>query len=325
MTFPQTTRICRPAMLRLLAVATVAMEMALGGCAKKDTLKTLERVPLPDSVPANATLTLDSMRRAWIGRPGSLTAFDSAGHALATLPVTLRGAPRLLWLDENRAYLRTDSSSAVVRLDSAGAAGIRRSDAPLARDPAGRWVYTATRTGSVLGLDPRTLVPKWGWPDAGSRVSALAVSPLGDRVYVALAGNGKHDVPTSVEVHDAFSGRTLSTWEAPDVVRALVPAPDGTLYALAGADVLALRHGAAGLGVVWSKGFGGIGGPQADALRVAPGGGRVAVLARGKELRVLQAKDGAVVEESKRAPRDAAWDAAGRLWVLGPREIRIVR
>jgi hypothetical protein len=308
------------------AAATLLAAWAVGGCGgKKDTLKTLERVPLPGAVPEAATLTLDSAGRAWIGQPGRLTAFDSSGRALATLPVALRGTPRLLWIGGTRAYLRTDSSSAVVRLDSAASAGIRRSDAPLARDPRGRWVFTATRTGSVLGLDTATLVPRWGWPDAGSRVSALAVSPLGDRVYVALAGSSRHDVPTSIEIHDAFSGRVLGAWEAPDVVRALDVSPDGTLFALAGGDVLALRHGPGGLNVLWSKGFGGIGRAEADALRVARDGARVAVLARGHELRVLSARDGAVVEESKRAPRDAAWDAAGRLWVLNAREIRIVR
>jgi hypothetical protein len=58
---------------------------------------------------------------------------------------------------------------------------------------------------------------------------------------------------------------------------------------------------------------------------VSPNGGRIAVLARGKDLRLLAAADGKVLEESKQSPRDVAWDAAGRLWVLGAREIRIVR
>jgi hypothetical protein len=51
----------------------------------------------------------------------------------------------------------------------------------------------------------------------------------------------------------------------------------------------------------------------------------VAALARGRELRVLRATDGKLLQESKEAPRDAAWDGSGRLWVLGAREIRIVR
>ena len=76
---------------------------------------------------------------------------------------------------------------------------------------------------------------------------------------------------------------------------------------------------------IWSQSLGGIGRADPDALRVSPDGKRLAVLARGHTLHLLSAGDGTVLQESKRAPRDAAWDASGRLWVLGAREIRIVR
>ena len=294
------------------------------GCRKQDTLRTLDRVPLPDAVSEAGTLTLDSLGRAWVGDSARLTAFDTAGHATVRVPVELRGAPRLLWLDSGRVVLRVPDAAGVV--DAAGKPGaVRRSGAPLVRDPRRRWVYTATRTGSVLGLDPRSLAPRWGWPDAGSPVSALAVSPLGDRVYVALGGSDRNDVPPSIEVRDAISGRLLSTYRTAGPARRLETAPDGTLYALIGGDVVALRHGRAGLKPMWSKGFGGIGHAEADELRVSPSGARIAVLARGKELRLMAAGDGKVLQEGKQSPRDVAWDAAGRLWVLGAREIRIVR
>ncbi len=276
-----------------------------------------------DSVPGDATLAIDSAGRAWIGRPGALVAVDTAGREVARVAVSLDGAPRLLWRAGPRTYVRGDEATGVV--DSAGKLTVRRSDAPLARDPRGRWVYSATRNGSVLGLAPETLAPKWGWPDAGSAVSSLAVSPLGDRVYVALAGSERHDVPAGIEVRDALSGALLSTYGSGAAVRSLVAGPDGTLYGLIGGSVVALRHGPDGLKQVWSKDFGGIGGHDPDAVRVAPVGGRLAVVAFGRELHLLAAADGRVLEESKRAPRDAAWDAAGRLWVLGGREIRIVR
>ena len=294
--------------------------LAVAGCRKQDTLRTLDRVPLPGAVSEAATLTLDSLGRAWVGDSARLTALDSAGRATVRVPVELRGAPRLLWLDSGRVFLRVPGAAGVVD-DATGKPGaVRRSDAPLARDPRRRWVYTATRTGSVLGLDPRSLAPRWGWPDAGSPVSALAVSPLGDRVYVALSGSDRNDVPPSIEVRDALSGRLLSTWRTSGPARRLEVAPDGTLYGLVGGDVVALRHGRAGLRPLWSRGFGG-----ADELRVAPSGARIAVLARGKALRLLAAADGKVLQEGTQSPRDVAWDAAGRLWVLGAREIRIVR
>jgi hypothetical protein len=307
-----------------LAFALLAA-VAAAGCAKRDTLRTLDRVALPDSVSAAATLAIDSLGRAWVGDSARLTAFDTAGRTLARVPVELKGAPRLLWIDSGRVVLRVPGASGVVDAVTGKPGAVRRSDAPLARDPRGRWVYTATRTGSVLGLDPTSLAPRWGWPDAGSAVAALAVSPLADRVYVALAGSDRNDVPPSIEVHDALSGRVLSTYRTAEPARRLEVAPDGTLYALVGGDVVALRHGREGLKPLWSRGFGGIGHAPADELRVSPSGGRIAVLARGKDLRLLAAADGKVLEESKQSPRDVAWDAAGRLWVLGAREIRIVR
>jgi hypothetical protein len=132
-------------------------------------------------------------------------------------------------------------------------------------------------------------------------------------------------VPSSIEVHDALSGRLLSAYRTDPEARRLEVAPDGTLYALIGGEVVALRHGREGLRPLWSKGFGGLGHPEADELRVSPSGARLAVVARGKDLRLLAAADGRVLQESKQSPRDVAWDAAGRLWVLGAKEIRIVR
>jgi hypothetical protein len=302
------------------AAAVLLLSALAAACGKRDTLRTLERVPLPDSVSADATLALDSLGRAWIGDAERLTAVDSAGIVRARIPVPLQGSPRLLWLERGRAYARTALSATVIDEKTLKPGGVRRSEAPLARDPRGRWVFTASRTGSVLGLDTASLAVRWGWPDAGSRVSALVMSPLGDRVYVALEGNDHNDVPSSIEVHDALSGRVLSTFRTKDAARHLEVAPDGTLYALVGGDVVALRPGREGLRPLWSKGFAG-----ADELRVSPSGARLAVLERGRDLRLLAAADGKVLEESKQSPRDVAWDAAGRLWVLGSREIRIVR
>ncbi|MFL5380931.1 MAG: hypothetical protein ACJ8GN_00260 [Longimicrobiaceae bacterium] len=313
---PGGRRVPSPALLLLVLLAA--------GCRKKDTLRTLERVPLPAPASPAATLAIDSLGRAWVGDSARLVALDTAGRVLARVPVELKGAPRLLWLDSARVVVRVPGAAGVV--DAAGkTVALRRSGAPLARDPRRRWVFTASSTGSVLGLDPRSLAPRWGWPDAGSPVSALAVSPWGDRVYVALSGSGRNDVPPSVEVRDALSGRLLSVYRTSAPVRRLEAAPDGTLYALMGGDVVALRHGRAGLKPLWSRGFGGIGQPEADELRVSPSGDRIAVVARGKGLRLLAAGDGKVLEEGKQSPRDVAWDAAGRLWVLGEREIRIVR
>ena len=306
------------------ALALAAALLLSSACRKADTLKTLERVALRDSVPADATLWLDRIGRVWIGGPQTLAAFDSTGRELGRLKVPLKGTPEILWTWPGHTYLRTGAAAAV--LDSTGSqAGARRSGAPVVADPRGRWVYTASRTGSVLGLAPESLGARWGWPDAGSAVTALAVSPLGDRIYVALAGSDAHDVAPGIEIRDALSGRLLSTFRTDAGLKALKAGPDGTLYGVLGGTVIALRHGPEGLKQIWSRDLGGIGHGNPNALRVSPDGTRVAVLARGRELHLLAAGDGKVLEQSKQAPRDAAWDAAGRLWVLGAREIRIVR
>jgi hypothetical protein len=308
-----------------LAVALAAVALAVGACDRgKDTLATLESIALRDSVATDATLWLDPAGRAWIGGPGRLTAFDSTGRALGGMNVRLSGTPQILWSWPGRAYLRTGGAAAVV--NAAGEqTGLRRSAAPVAADPRGRWVYTATGNGSVLGLAPESLGARWGWPDAGSPVSALAVSPLGDRVYVALAGSERNNVQPAIQIRDALSGRLLSTFQTDGGVQALQVGRDGTLYGVLGGSVVALRHGREGLKQLWTRELGGIGRDDPDVLRVSPDGKRVAVVARGRELHLLAAGDGKVLEESKRAPRDAAWDASGRLWVLGAKEIRIVR
>src|SRR4051812_36683827 len=232
---------------RLPFLAPLLLVLLSSACRETDTLSTLERVPLPDSVSSAATLALDSLGRAWVGDSARLTAVDTGGRALARVPVALKGAPRLLWVDSGRVYLRVPGASGVVDEATGKPGPVRRSGAPLARDPHRRWVYSASRTGSVLGLDPRSLEPRWGWPGAGSAVTALAVSPLGDRVYVALAGSDRNDVPPSIEVRDALSGRLLSVYRTEAPARRLEIAPDGTLYGLVGGDVVALRHGRAGL------------------------------------------------------------------------------
>jgi hypothetical protein len=307
-----------------LAAAALLATLAGSACARKETLRTLERVPLPDTVPAQASLWLDVAGRVWIGRAGRLSAYDSTGRALGGMPVPLTGTPEVMWTVPGRIYLRTAAAAMVI--DASGKTlGTRRSGAVLVADPRGKWVYTATRTGGVLGLANQSLAPLWGWPDAGSPVSALAVSPLGDRVYVALAGSEAHEVNAGIEIRDALSGRVLSTYLTNGGVKALRAGPEGTLYGVLGGAVVALRHGPEGLKQIWSRDIGGIGHETPDALRPSPDGTRLAVLARGYELHLLSAADGTVLEQSKQAPRDATWDAAGRLWVLGAREIRIVR
>jgi len=300
----------------ILAVLMVA----LGGCRKGGgEMASLARVQLPDSVAAGATLAVDSLRRAWVGTPGRLTVYDSAGREAARVAAGGQLVPRVLWMGDSAVYVRAGGNVSVIDPRTEKRAGTRQLS-PVARDPRGRWVYTAGRRGGVLGLAPGTLKIRWGWPDAGAPATAIAVSPLGDRVYVALDASERNGTAPAVEVRDAQSGRPLHRWEAPAAITVLEAGPDNTLYALVGGSVTALRHGSGGLAPLWSVAAG-----DEPRLRVSPTGTRVAVLSEDEGVRLLETGSGEVVGRTDEAPRDAAFDVEGRLWVLYPREIRIMR
>jgi DNA-binding beta-propeller fold protein YncE len=188
-------------------------------------------------------------------------------------------------------------------------------------------VFATIRRGGVVGLDPATLEPRWGWPEPGSDAGAVAVSPLGDRVYLAVEGDDALDLPRTVQTRDALTGRVLAESVPPEHVRELAAAADGTLFGRGERRVFALRPGPGGLTVRWDVPVAASGLPRADGVRVSPDGARVAVLARGKGggVRVLDARTGAVVGRTDEAPLDAAYGVEGRLWILNAREVRVVR
>ncbi|HEY0037809.1 MAG TPA: hypothetical protein VGB66_14030 [Longimicrobium sp.] len=306
------------------AVMMVAAAV-LAACERaEDTLGTVRRVPLPDSVADGATLAVDSARQLWIGTPGRLMALDSAGRAVRVVQTPGTEAPRLLGQSEGRLGIAAGERVAVAAAGSARAAGGWSSAAvrTLAADPRGAWVFAANRRGGVVGLDAATLTPAWGWPETGTQALAVAVSPLGDRVYVSV--DEAEDGKPQVQVRDAATGRVLFRAEQADALRALAAAPDGTLFGVADGAVVRLRHEGQVLRRVWS-----VSPKVGDAaeLRMDPTGRRVAVLGRGSgaTLAVLEAGDGRVLGQTKTAPLDAAFGVDGRLYLLERRAVRIVR
>jgi len=263
-----------------------------------------------------------------VGDAGRLVVLDTLGRVAATIPVP--GAPaRVLRTRGGRIFVSRGPRNLAV-LDSATGRVLaqRRAprNAPFVVDPHGRWAFTVGRWGGVLGMDT-SLVLRWGWPEAGSEAGALAVSPLGDRVYLALNGSDERDLEPAVQVRDAYSGRVLASRDAPAPVRGLEAAADGRLYGWDEDGIFALRHAVEGLAEVWRVSVGRVELERVDALRVSPSGGRLAVLARGEGggVRVLDTADGRVVAREGEAPPDVAWDGRGRLLVLGTREVRVVR
>ncbi len=306
---------------------TLALALALAACREEGgEIPTLKRIPLPEPVTAAATLAVDGEGRVWVGEKGRMTVMDTVGRVAARF--ALPGAPaRVLGMHGARVYV-TRGPRDLAALDAATGKVVAqrraRRDAPMVVDPRGRWAFTAGRLGGVLGLDT-LLTTRWGWPEAGSTAGALAISPLGDRVYVALNGDDARDLVPAVQVRDAFSGRILATWEAPAPVRGLEPSPDGRVYGWDDDAVFALRHTTAGVEEVWRVSLDGL--ERVDALHASPSGAKLAVLARGEGggVRVLDAADGRVIAREGEAPPDAAWDVRGRLLVLETREVRVVR
>lgn len=309
---------------RLLALLLAAL---MAACRRDAALPTDRTLPLPAPAAEGATLAADSAGLLWIGTPGRLTALDTAGRTVARVRVRGDSAPRLLWRSGSRLAIAGVRRLAWAEVRDSVATGGWSSTAfrAAARDPRGRWVVAATRRGGVMGLDPATLRPAWGWPETGGEALGVAVSPLADRVYVSV--DRAADLPPAIHVRDAGSGRVLLTAEQTDPLRGLAAGPDGTLYAHANGVVVRLRHGAEGLRRVWQETppVRGSGGEM--ELRVDPSGERVAVFGRGRGagLALLDARTGRVLSVTRTAPLDAAFGAEGRLYLLEPGAVRVLR
>lgn len=300
----------------------------LAACRPRETLPADARIRLPHPAAEGATLAFDSAGVAWIGGPGRLVGIDSAGRVRATVTLPTDSVPRLLWRSGTRLVL-----AAGRRLRAADAAGGAASGGwgstalrAAARDPRGRWVFAANRRGGVWGLDPATLAPRWGWAETGAEAVGLAVSPLADRVYVSV--DRREEVPPAVQVRDAGSGRVLFATDQAEALRGLVAGPDGTLYGYQNNGlVVRLRHGPQGLRRIWAESPAVRGPGGALQLRMDPTGRRVAVFGRGRgaRLAVLDALTGRALGETNTAPLDAAFDVRGRLYLLEPSELRVLR
>jgi DNA-binding beta-propeller fold protein YncE len=314
---------------RARAASLLLWVVAAAGCKAEETVPVAWRTPLPQPAAPGATLALDSARVAWIGGPGRLAGMDSAGRVVATVAVSGDSVPRLLWRSGGRLVIGLGARR-LARAEAVGGRAANGWGSPglraAARDPRGRWVFTANRRGGVVGLDAATLTPRWGWAETGGEAVGLAVSPLADRVYVSV--DRVEDVPPAVQVRDAGSGRVLFAENQPEALRGLAAGPDGTLYGWqANGQVVRLRHGPQGLRRIWAE-TPAVRGPDGELeVRVDPAGRRVAVFGRGRgaRLAVLDALTGRVLLQTNAAPLDAAFDVGGRLYLLEPGELRVLR
>jgi hypothetical protein len=170
-------------------------------------------------------------------------------------------------------------------------------------------------------------VPRWGWPDAGARATALAVGALGDRVYLGIGEEG--EIGPAVQVLEAWTGRVMGEWPAPRPPLGLAPAADpSVLYLWDDDGVIALRHTREGMVQLWRAPLGRMEMDSVVAVRPAPAGDRVAVVGRREgagRLILLSAATGRDTARWNGSPPDVAWDVRGRLLVPAGAELLWLR
>ena len=318
-----------PRVRRLLPLLPALLALA-GGCRGRPPTAEVgagRTLPLAAPVDSAASIAAAPGGGIWLVSGGRLALLDTA-RAPVPPPVELgtADAARVVGSDTAAVYLRAGSRLLAVWPDS-GRVRARRGGVGadgFASGPRGGG-FVATRWGGVLGVAPGSLRPLWSWPERGPPGTALAVSPLGDRVYQALGG----DEPR-ILTRDAQTGRILDETETGAAVRSLDAGPDGTLYAVGGegrrAVLTALRPGPAGLAERWDVALRSLEVGDSARVLVSPAGTRVALVSREGEgtLRVLDAATGRVAS-GERGVLDAAFAADGSLLVLTAREVRIVR
>lgn len=294
-----------PAGLRL-----AVLFLLLCGCVRQAPLPVSRSFPLEGELAGASSLAVEG-GRLWVAGGDRLAALDAAAGGVLLSVELEADAARIAAVREGTVYLVTPSGVAAVDAEEgrvrARSAGVE----DVALDPGGEVAYLLAPRGGVLGADAETLRPLWGWPERGPEGTALAVSPLGDRVYQALEGD-----PPRILVRDAQTGRILDVEEVPGPVRSLAVGADGVLYAATGegwwSGVLALRPGPGGVEAVWR-----IRVPEGPLrVRVSPAGDRLAVLAPAEGvLRLLDARTGEVVAE-REGVVDAAFAPRGALYLL---------
>jgi hypothetical protein len=299
----------------------------LAGCAREDTLQTLHRLPLPPEAAGAATLAVDSTGMAWLGLPGRLQGVDSLGAAGAAVRVGGDTLPRLLWRDGDRLVLSLPGR--VAAADAGGGEAGPGWGSPrlraVARDPRGRWAYAVLEGNGVVGLDARTLEPRWGWPETGASPLAAAVSPLADRLYVSVDTPGGRG--PAVEVRDAATGRHLRSAAHDPSLGGMVVTGDGALFGASAGAAFRLGDAEGRLRRAWARPTDARGAGDASLeVRADPAGRRVAVFGRGEggRLVLLDGRTGEVLGETRTAPVDAAFAPGGRLYVLEEGALRVV-
>jgi hypothetical protein len=300
----------------------------LSGCPAPvaDTLAVVETLALPGN--SFATLHVHAPDAFWIGAPGELVRLDRGGGELARIPVEA-GLPEFVGAAENLVFFRTPTSLLAVDA-GAGALLAERPEPPIdaaVLDVRGRYLFRTSGAGAVLGHEPSTLQPLWGWGAVGAPATALGLSPEGDRVYEAI-DTREAGRPPELLIRDLQTGRILRRLELVDPIRALAWDQYGRLFALTwggslGGDVLAMGWERGEPRTLWRRSLDdfGIDGPA--RLRLSPSGRLLGILGLESEagLHVLDVETGETLETLRGAAFDLAFGPADEIYLLQSSEL----
>lgn len=313
---------------RRRAVLTGACAVAiLVGCGPDEAR--LRTVPvLVHGLDSVASLYLDGEGTPWIGRAGEVAAVAADGATAARVSLPGSDVPEILAVTERAVHARIGDR--LVRVDPAASAEPAEragfGGTALLLDVRGRFLAQGASSGAILGFEPDSLMPVWGWAARGAPTTALAMTPEGDVVWQALAPDGTRAVLLE---RDVQTGRILDEHRLFGEIVSLGSTPSGDLIAVVadGDRVIALRlrPRADRLTPVWRLVLR-LDGDGPPIVRYAPATHRIAVFRRGTEtgLRVLDAEAGEVIGAVEETPLDAAFSPDGALYLLTSREVRRV-
>jgi hypothetical protein len=314
---------------RRRAVRVLSLGLAAtAGCVPGDR-KLVAARHLPIDVDSAATLHVDAAGRFWIGGAGAAVVLDEGGAELFRVPTPGEAAPEfaasavgVMHLQAGDTLVAVDASTGARKGARDGFAGV-----VLRADARGRYLLQGAASGAVLGFDPVTLEPRWGWAARGAPTTALATAPEGNVVWQALEVGENAGLLLE---RDLQTGRVLEVARMFDRIAGLEATPGGDLIAVIvgtrRVHVILLRPRGSSMTQVW-RSVVDLDGSRAVRTRYAAAAGMVAVFTPGSEagLRVLDAKTGESSGFIEDAPLDAAFGPDGALYLLYPRQLLRVR
>jgi hypothetical protein len=311
--------------LSTVVVLMMTVVIALSGCRRAaPELSIAEVIPIP--VAGATTLHIGGDGRLWVGEETAVTILDG-GEVVTRTAISPGAVPRAA--GESPAHLLMRRASASLLIFDRASGELLADSGPAGEpllDVRGRWVFVATAGGAVLIHEPATLTVTSAWAALGMVSTALAASPEGDRIYHALSEDGAATVLT----RDLQTGRTLRTSAFSAPFLELTADRQGNLVGVVGGEddaaVISLRPWGQELELRWRTRFSSS--ASATSIHLSPDGDRVAVLTPGDSktgLHLLDGETGRMLGRLSEHPLDAGFDARGRLLLLFPGEVRIVR